>query len=122
MTTFFVNYGYINSMAYCWRIKKRKRRIDFPYFVINKHDLPSRSEGRPNCLSLHVHKDKIQEEWIMVDAAQVKYEQFERGQESWLALQNDKYEGLDMEWVLLLLEAKKMGISPQEVRRFLGNK
>lgn len=32
-------------------------------------------------------------------------------------LDKDKYEGLDLEWVYLLLEAKKMGITPQEIRQ-----
>ncbi len=34
-------------------------------------------------------------------------------------LEMDKYEKLDLEWVYLILEAKKMGITPQEIRQFL---
>jgi hypothetical protein len=29
------------------------------------------------------------------------------------------YEGLDVEWVLLMTEAKKMGLIPQEIRQYL---
>jgi len=29
-------------------------------------------------------------------------------------------EGLDMEWVSLILEAKEMGLSCEEIREFLG--
>lgn len=34
-------------------------------------------------------------------------------------LEANEYEGLDLEWIYLLLEAKKMGITPQEIRQFL---
>jgi|GEM_PF-6590423 hypothetical protein len=43
----------------------------------------------------------------MNNALKVKCEEFEM----------DKHEELDPEWVYLLLEAKKMGITPQEIRQ-----
>lgn len=31
----------------------------------------------------------------------------------------DKYQGLDVEWIYLLLEAKKSGVSIEELRKLL---
>lgn len=43
-------------------------------------------------------------------------------QETWKETSGNPYEGFDVEWLLLIHEAKDMGLAPKVVRQFLKSR